>query len=207
MISVIEILLHPRRTARCLDDAVRRAEDAERRLSEQRERTAAELAGRDRRLEEGRLAVEALTAEKTVLEAHVATLEAENGELTKKMAEVEDEDARFDELFKRLEEFEVVKAKYEDRIKRLKLHLQDARDALKTLRQPDFADQPRSIPMTETVSPAVAETPKSAPPRPPKKEARLPKVLPPRHPKPKPAVTLPPEKPSDSDWLQQLPDF
>lgn len=153
MISVIEILLHPRRTARCLDDAVRRAEDAERRLSEQRERTAVELAGRDRRLEEARVVVETLTAEKTVLEARVATLEAENEELNQKMAEVEDEDARFDELFKRLEEFEVVKAKYEDRIKRLKLHLQDARDALKTLRQPDFADQPRSISMTETVRP------------------------------------------------------
>ena len=123
------------------------------------------------------------------------------------MCEVEDEDARFDELFKRLEEFEVVKAKYEDRIKRLKLHLQDARDALKTLRQPDFADQPRSISMTETVRPETAPAAKPAAQRPAKKEAPLPKVLPPRHPKPKPAVTLPPEKPSDSDWLQQLPDF
>lgn len=207
MISVIEILLHPRRTARCLDDAVRRAEDAERRLSEQRERTAVELAGRDRRLEEARVVVETLTAEKTVLEARVATLEAENEELNQKMAEVEDEDARFDELFKRLEEFEVVKAKYEDRIKRLKLHLHDARDALKTLRQPDFADQPRSISMTETVRPETDPAPKPAAQRPAKKEAPLPKVLPPRHPKPKPAVTLPPEKPSDSDWLQQLPDF
>ena len=142
MISIFEVLLHPQRTARRVEDAERRAEDAERRLGEQRERTAVELAGRDRRLEEARLVVETLTSEKTVLEARVATIEAENEELTQKMCEVEDEDARFDELFKRLEEFEVVKAKYEDRIKRLKLHLQDARDALKTLRQPDFADHP-----------------------------------------------------------------
>lgn len=207
MISVFEVLLHPRRTARRLDDAERRAEDAERRLGEQRERTAAEIAERDRRLEKVRAEVETLTAQKTVLEARFASLEAENEELTRRMSEVEDEDARFDELFKRLEEFEGVKAKYEDRIKRLKLHLQDARDALKTLRQPDFADQPRSISMTETVNPAVAETPKPAPQRPAAKEAPLPKVLPPRHPKPKPAVTLTPEKSSDSDWLQQLPDF
>ena len=199
MISIFEVLLHPQRTARRVEDAERRAEDAERRLGEQRERTAVELAGRDRRLEEARLVVETLTAEKTVLEARVATIEAENEELTQKMCEVEDEDARFDELFKRLEEFEVVKAKYEDRIKRLKLHLQDARDALKTLRQPDFSDQPRSIPMTETVRPETAPAPKPAAQRPAKKEAPLPKVLPPRHPKPKPAVTLPPEK--------QLPDF
>lgn len=207
MLSLIEILLHPRRTARLLDDAERSAQDAERRLGEQRDRAAAELAERDRRLEKVRAEVETLTVQKAGLEAHLASLQAENEVLTSRMAEVEDEDARFDEVFKRLEEFEGVKAKYEDRIKRLKLHLQDARDALKTLRQPDFADQPRSISMTETVNPAVAEAPKPVPQRPPKKEAPLPKVLPPRHPKPKPAVTLPPEKPSDSDWLQQLPDF
>lgn len=205
MISVFEVLLHPRRTARRVEDAERSAQDAGCRLKEQCERAAAELAERDRRLEEACLNVETLTSQKTQLEARLVSIEAENDGLTRKMAEVQDEDERIDELFKRLEEFEGVKAQYEDRIKRLKLHLQDARDALKTLRQPDFADQPRSISMTETVRPAVDP----APQRPAKKEAPLPKVLPPRHPKPKPkpTVTLPPEKPSDSDWLQQLPDF
>lgn len=128
-------------------------------------------------------------------------MEEELAERDKRIARLSEElenatidDSRLDEVLEKIEEFAKIKENYERRIANLKMHLSDARKALKQMRPADLADSPRPLELAETApSPARVPSPPPCAPSPGASERAS-----------CGADTSSPK--SQQDWLQQLPE-